>query len=256
MPQARTPAGAIPWPTVPPPAEPLELASAAPGIIVCDSFFSRKTLANFVSFLESPAIAWTAPSLPKKGEATRTNFRFQVQDDAFAEQLWELSGLREALSRQSNLVDARNGRTAVGLNGNIRCYRYEKGSFFGRELHQSRSSPPPFPAVTPDPGDGLFTAHYDDDFRDPRTGATSEWTLLVYLSGKETGVKGESIRFESSSTSLNVDRRCHLDPSQVEKPLSIRIRQRRATGLRSFRSSKPGAPSCTGMVGCAACTKG
>ncbi|GAA5842029.1 hypothetical protein JCM3766R1_005728 [Sporobolomyces carnicolor] len=174
MPQARTPAGAIPWPTVPPPAEPLELASVAPGIIVCDSFFSRKTLANFVSFLESPAIAWTAPSLPKKGEATRTNFRFQVQDDAFAEQLWELSGLREALSRQSNLVDARNGRTAVGLNGNIRCYRYEKGSFFG--------------------------PHYDDDFRDPRTGATSEWTLLVYLSGKETGVKGGETAFYPNPT--------------------------------------------------------
>lgn len=43
-------------------------------------------------------------------------------------------------------------------------------------------------------------AHYDDDYFDPETGNTSEWTLLIYLSGKETGVIG--LRSPSSLPSL------------------------------------------------------
>ncbi|GAA5908044.1 uncharacterized protein JCM6883_004098 [Sporobolomyces salmoneus] len=175
MPQPRTAATTVPWPSIPPPAQPLKLDTVAPGILVIDSFFSSKTLASFLSFLQSPSVSWTAPSFPKKGEATRTNYRFQVQDDEFARQLWEKSGLKDALiGAQGELVNGRNGKKAVGLNGNIRCYKYEKGSFFG--------------------------PHYDDDCYDANTGRNSEWTLLVYLSGIETGVKGGETAFYPNPT--------------------------------------------------------
>ncbi|GAA5870216.1 hypothetical protein JCM16303_001930 [Sporobolomyces ruberrimus] len=179
MPLPRTASTSVPWPSIPPPARPLELEVISPGILVIDSFFTSKTLSSFISFLNSPSITWTGPSLPKKGEATRTNHRFQIQDDEFAKELFEKSGLKGALrGEQGQLVDGRNGKVPVGLNGNIRCYKYEKGSFFG--------------------------PHYDDDFYDSKTGATSEWTLLVYLSGIETGVKGgETVFYPNPSRKGN-----------------------------------------------------
>lgn len=35
--------------------------------------------------------------------------------------------------------------------------------------------------------------HYDDSVRDPLTGAKSEWTLLIYLTGVEDGVEGGEV---------------------------------------------------------------
>jgi len=35
--------------------------------------------------------------------------------------------------------------------------------------------------------------HYDDSVRDPVTGAISEWTLLIYLTGAEDGVEGGNV---------------------------------------------------------------
>jgi hypothetical protein len=35
--------------------------------------------------------------------------------------------------------------------------------------------------------------HYDDSVKDPLTGAKSEWTLLIYLTGMEDGVEGGEV---------------------------------------------------------------
>ena len=59
-------------------------------------------------------------------------------------------------------------RPAFGLNSNIRLYKY-----------------------TPEQ---LFGPHYDDAVQDTETGARSEWTLLIYLSGIEDGVQGGEVR--------------------------------------------------------------
>ncbi|KAG6836754.1 hypothetical protein H0H93_003833 [Arthromyces matolae] len=40
-----------------------------------------------------------------------------------------------------------------------------------------------------------FGQHYDDSVRDPTTGAKSEWTLLIYLTGIEDGVQGGETLF-------------------------------------------------------------
>lgn len=58
-------------------------------------------------------------------------------------------------------------RPAHSLNSNIRVYKYTQGQYFG--------------------------PHYDDAVRDTETGAKSEWTLLVYLTGSQDGVEGGEV---------------------------------------------------------------
>ncbi len=58
-------------------------------------------------------------------------------------------------------------RAPHSLNTNIRMYKYTPGQHFG--------------------------PHYDDSVRDPLTGAKSEWTLLIYLSGVQDGVEGGEV---------------------------------------------------------------
>lgn len=41
----------------------------------------------------------------------------------------------------------------------------------------------------------MYRPHYDDSVRDPMTGAKSEWTLLIYLTGAEDGVEGGEVSF-------------------------------------------------------------
>jgi len=55
------------------------------------------------------------------------------------------------------------------LNPNIRLYRYSQGEHFG--------------------------PHYDDSVKDASTGAKSEWTFLIYLTGEAQGVLGEQTVF-------------------------------------------------------------
>ena len=60
-----------------------------------------------------------------------------------------------------------NARAAHSLNSNIRLYKYTP------EQH--------------------FNPHYDDSVRDAKTGAVSEWTLLIYLTGIEDDVQGGEV---------------------------------------------------------------
>ena len=59
-------------------------------------------------------------------------------------------------------------RKPHSFNSNIRLYKYTPTQHFG--------------------------PHYDDSVRDPETGAQSEWTLLVYLTGAEDGVQGGEVK--------------------------------------------------------------
>ncbi|GAA5899951.1 hypothetical protein JCM6882_007010 [Rhodosporidiobolus microsporus] len=155
------------WPHIPPPSTPLTLNQLAPGILVLDNFFPPPLRKTFLAFLRT-SVTLNPPVPPKRGEAERRNERVSFQDEGFAKRLWEDSGLRKACEG----LEGRNGRKACGLNGNIRLYRYPEGSFFG--------------------------PHYDDDCQ--INGATSEWTLLVYLTGKEDGVVGGETAFYPTPT--------------------------------------------------------
>jgi len=64
------------------------------------------------------------------------------------------------------------------MNSNIRLYRYTEGQHFG--------------------------PHYDDSVKDPVTGALSEWTLLIYLTGGGQGVVGGQVGSNFNRNALNV----------------------------------------------------
>ncbi|KAJ0705475.1 putative prolyl 4-hydroxylase, alpha subunit [Helianthus annuus] len=117
------------------------------------------TVQNFLTAAESKAFIKAAESIgfvhqgslgPTKGEAYRDNDRIAVNDPFLADTLWE-SGLSKLFSD----ITIR-GKVAVGLNPNIRLYRYKVGQRFGRHIDESV-----------DLGEGKRT-HY---------------TLLIYLNG-------------------------------------------------------------------------
>ena len=89
----------------------------------------------------------TTPGKPKRGEAVRVNDRFQCDDADFAEHLWSGTALKDIVEK--SVIDERElggaerrklwGGEVIGLNGNIRVYRYSKGQFFDQhcEWHPS-----------------------------------------------------------------------------------------------------------------------
>lgn len=56
----------------------------------------------------------TTPGKPQKGYAVRVNDRFQIHDAAFAERLWQTSGLKEIVAREP--VETWGGKEVLGLN--------------------------------------------------------------------------------------------------------------------------------------------
>ncbi|KAK9060916.1 hypothetical protein SSX86_018096 [Deinandra increscens subsp. villosa] len=117
------------------------------------------TVKNCLTAAESNAFIKAAESIglvhqgslgPTKGEAYRDNDRIAINDPVLADTLWE-SGLNKLFSDI-----AIRGKVAVGLNPNIRLYRYKIGQRFGRHIDESVNL-----------GEGRHT-HY---------------TLLIYLNG-------------------------------------------------------------------------
>ncbi|XP_052177579.1 uncharacterized protein LOC127791635 [Diospyros lotus] len=102
------------------------------------------TAAELVGFVHQGSLG------PTKGEAYRDNDRVSVNDPVLADIIWK-SGLDKLFSE----IKIR-GKIAIGLNPNIRFYRYKVGQRFGRHIDESV-----------DIGEGKRT-HY---------------TLLIYLSG-------------------------------------------------------------------------
>ncbi|KAF2264985.1 hypothetical protein CC78DRAFT_560115 [Lojkania enalia] len=172
------------WPAFQPliPKSDLSLQEALPGQIVTISNFWTATLCrNYVSFLRSLPLA-TTPGKPKRGDAVRVNDRFQIDDPVFAERLWSGTPLKDLVLGNSEggllgLGETERkqlwGGEVVGLNPNIRIYRYSKGQFFDQ--------------------------HYDDSNNviipgSPSIPARTTWTLLLYLTSPATGcIGGETV---------------------------------------------------------------
>ncbi|CAM8909045.1 unnamed protein product [Rhodiola kirilowii] len=117
------------------------------------------TIPNFFTPVESKAFIKVAESVgfvhqgslgPAYGEAFRDNDRMSVNDPELADTIWQ-----SGLSKLFTDIKIRR-KVAVGLNPNIRLYRYKAGQRFGRHIDESV-----------DLGGGKQT-HY---------------TLLIYLSG-------------------------------------------------------------------------
>ncbi|KAI6827009.1 hypothetical protein KC332_g5710 [Hortaea werneckii] len=170
------------WPPMQPlvPASDLYLTDLLPDQIITIPHFWTTTLCKtYVNFLASLALT-TTPGKPKKGDAVRVNDRFQIDDPLFAERLWSGTALKELVTHP--VVDGEAldepatrklwGGDVLGLNSNIRIYRYSAGQFFDQHYDDannisfpSSSSPSPIPART-------------------------TWTLLLYLTSPATGCQG------------------------------------------------------------------
>ena len=153
------------WPPLAPviPAEHLSIETILEGqILVIRNLFTSTLCKNYVSFLASLPLT-TTPGKPKRGEAVRVNDRFQVEDQVFAKTLWENSGLKSLVE---TFVDKTtfDGKV-LGLNPNIRVYRYRPGQFFDK--------------------------HYDESnriqFGEDKVPAKTTWTLLIYLTTCQGG---------------------------------------------------------------------
>jgi hypothetical protein len=135
------------WPALRPlvPSSDLYIEPILPDqIYIIRNFFTANLCKAYVAFLSSAAISLaTTPLKPKsKYEAVRVNDRYQIEDAGFAELLWSSTALREIVNERRGLdledkgEDEENrrvwGGTPLGLNSNIRIYRYTAGQFFAQ----------------------------------------------------------------------------------------------------------------------------
>ncbi|MCJ1316562.1 hypothetical protein MMC15_001883 [Xylographa vitiligo] len=65
-------------------------------IFVIRNLFTAALCRAYVAFLATLPLV-TTPGRPKKGEALRVNDRFQIDDPAFAQQLWAGTGLKDLM---------------------------------------------------------------------------------------------------------------------------------------------------------------
>ncbi|KAM5531035.1 hypothetical protein V8D89_015307 [Ganoderma adspersum] len=134
-------------------------------ILLIDDFFSPEECKAYIKFIDSLPLELT-PS-KKRGEADRVNQRISIPSVDFAQKLHV--ALTPHLPEFPYPVSVKKptsatARAAHSCNSNIRLYKYAAGQYFG--------------------------PHYDDSVRDAETGAKSEWTLLIYLTGAQDGVEG------------------------------------------------------------------
>ncbi|CAN1267408.1 hypothetical protein LINPERPRIM_LOCUS12815 [Linum perenne] len=122
-------------------------------------FFTAAESKAFIGVAESKGFVHQGSLGPTKGEAYRDNDRISVDDPVLASTIWE-----SGLSRLFADIKIK-GRVAVGLNSNIRFYRYKVGQRFGRHI---------------------------DESVDLDGGKRTYYTLLIYLSGGSSKGKSSS----------------------------------------------------------------
>lgn len=120
-------------------------------IFQVDGILSDVEASRFIETAERLGLEHQGSRGAAHGEAHRDNERIAFQDDAFATHLWQMSGLAEVFEQMDI-----SGQTAVGLNPNIRLYRYGPGQSFGKHI---------------------------DDSVEISFGVHTEYTLLIYLNG-------------------------------------------------------------------------
>jgi hypothetical protein len=139
---ARTPEPLPKWPALQPlvPTSDLTLETVLDDqVVVIRNLFTTNLCRDYISFLSTLPLT-TTPGQPKKGDAVRVNDRIQFNDNAFAQQLWASTGLKdlvtgatshdEEIGLTSEELKKLWGGEVCGLNPRIRIYRYRKGQFF------------------------------------------------------------------------------------------------------------------------------
>ena len=174
--KARTDQAPPNWPPLKPLLPPQDLSIQtilSNQIITISTLFTPTLCKSYVSFLSALPLT-TTPGHPRRGEAVRVNDRFQVDDAVFARRLWTETGLEYLLTSDegSGLSEEERekvwGGEVLGLNPNIRIYRYVPGQFFDKHYDESNSL-----TLTSSEGKPVQ--------------AKTTWTLLLYLTTCEGG---------------------------------------------------------------------
>ncbi|XP_073020820.1 uncharacterized protein [Primulina eburnea] len=158
----------IEWPTIRPKSNLQIIRLKDDDLITIQNYFTSAESKAFIKAAESIGFAHQGSLGPAKGEAYRDNDRVSVNDPILAEAMWQ-SGLQQLLS------DFRiQGKVAVGLNPNIRLYRYTVGQQFGQHIDES-----------------VYLGE----------GRRTYYTLLIYLSGTPGRTKTKSKNDENGAPS-------------------------------------------------------
>ncbi|KAI8366063.1 uncharacterized protein BYT42DRAFT_588773 [Radiomyces spectabilis] len=136
-------------------------------IYLIHDFFTGKECEQLISYFDIHLPLQQVPTIPKPGEAFRSNDRQSFVNEELAQQLWK-AGLQQACEHPG-ITTVSLPRRPAGLNSNLRIYRYRP---------QQR-----------------FECHYDDSVQDKTTGLWTDWTLLIYLNGDMKG--GETVFYKS-----------------------------------------------------------
>ncbi|KAF2672693.1 hypothetical protein BT63DRAFT_133750 [Microthyrium microscopicum] len=194
----------VAWPKLQPiiPSTSLELTEILPDqIFTISNLWSTKLCKQYVSFLSSLPLM-TTPGRPKKGEAVRVNDRFQIDDPGFADRLWNETALQELVTGNASGMSKEQqqavwGGLVVGLNPNIRVYRYTKGQFFGQ--------------------------HYDDSniVTIGTTRGHTTWTLLLYLTSPATGCTGGQTVFYPEADEPKKGTKTKIQPQPITVELEV-----------------------------------
>lgn len=165
------------WPPLTPliPPTSLFLETHTPSqILLIHNLFTSALCNRYTSFLSSLQLT-TTPLTKSRDLAVRVNDRFQVDDALFASQLWSRTALKDLILNHSDpsIFNGGNSGTIppeiLGLNPNIRIYRYRPGQFFDKHYDDSND---------------LF---FPEDDGGKSLPAKTTWTLLIYLSTCEGG---------------------------------------------------------------------
>ncbi|KAJ9654332.1 hypothetical protein H2198_006630 [Neophaeococcomyces mojaviensis] len=130
-------------------------------ILVVPNLLTANLCKTYVSFLSTLPLT-TTPGKPKRGEATRVNDRYQIDDPAFADSLFRETAIKELVESYED--QSIWGGKVLGLSSNVRIYRYTPGQFFDQ--------------------------HYDESNKVPGPGGVpgkTTWTLLIYLTACNGG---------------------------------------------------------------------
>lgn len=127
-----------------------------------ENLYSRKFCRGLVARLGAFAME-TTPKTRTRGYAARVNDRLAIEDEDAARALW--TRLSPVLATVPEFAGARR------LSSNMRVYRYTAGHHFGRHVDEA-----------------VWT-----------NGGRTQWTVLLYLTGKAEGlVGGETVFYDGS----------------------------------------------------------
>ncbi|SCU92230.1 LAFA_0F08944g1_1 [Lachancea sp. 'fantastica'] len=137
-------------------------------VIVIGKFLTEPVTQDLCASLSQTGVMELFRQRGTKEYAERLNERFSTDDVHVAHILW--NRLNKCLAQDEYILKELDFVDAIGLNPQIRAYRYEKGHKFAK--------------------------HYDASAKVPGVG-TTRWTLLIYLTGGDELVGGDTIFYSS-----------------------------------------------------------